>query len=126
MELQIRTAAGPATVVEMSGELDRHEGLKEMRVALARIQPGAETRLVFHLGGVTYICSEAVGTLCSLSEEIKKRGGRVACCALQGLPKQVFDLLGVPKILSVHESEAQALGFVTSKPEARKTAGKKS
>jgi len=49
-----------------------------------------------------------VGMVCALAEEIRKAGGRAACCALTGLPRDVFDILGVSKILPLHATEEDA------------------
>jgi len=104
----LRTKTENVTVLDLNGELDRHVGLKKLTAAIGKIKPSSRTRLVLNFKGVTYICSEAVGLVCALTEEIRKVGGRAACCALTGLPRDVFDILGVSKILPLHATEEDA------------------
>ena len=114
MGFNIRKTDKNVTIVDLSGELDRHTGLKDITGSFASMKFDKESRLVFNFKDVTYVCSEAVGLICSLSEDIRKAGGRSVCCALSGLPKDVFDLLGVPKILASFGTEAEALSSVIS------------
>lgn len=118
MGFNIRTAPQKVSVMDLRGELDRHLGIKDLRGTIANLHPSQETRLIFNFKDVTYVCSEAVGTICSLAEEIRRAGGHVACCALTGLPKDVFELLGVGKILSLYETEAAALKGIAAEPAA--------
>jgi len=111
----IRKADADVLILDLSGELDRHLGIKELRGTFASLRPGKATRLVFNFRDVTYICSEAVASICALAEEIRKTGGRAACCALRGLPKDVFDLLGVPKILASFGTENEAVSSLGGK-----------
>ena len=112
MGFNVRKAAGDVLILDLAGELDRHLGLQELRGTFAKLHPGKSTRLVFNFRDVTYICSEAVGEICAIADKVRKTGGRATCCALRGLPKNVFELLGVPKILSSHETEDAAVRWV--------------
>ncbi|MCZ7645152.1 MAG: STAS domain-containing protein [Planctomycetota bacterium] len=109
MGFSIRKTPDDCTVLDLSGDLDRHKGLKELRETLGKFNPAKTTKLVLNFRDVTYVCSEAVGMVCALAEEIRRAGGRVACCALNGLPRDVFEILGVPKILRSFATEADAL-----------------
>lgn len=115
-----RNLDGGVVVLDLDGELDRHLGVRELHNAVALIKPSAGTRLVMNFKTVSYICSEAVGLICMLAEEVRKAGGRAACCSVAGLPKDVFEILGVTKILAMHETEADACTAVLTGP-ARKS-----
>lgn len=108
----IRTNPQGVTVLDLDGELDRHLGVRELRNAVARLKPMNSKALVLNFATVTYICSEAVGMVCLLAEEVRKAGGRSACCAVTGLPRDVFEILGVTKILALHATEAEATSSV--------------
>jgi len=105
----IRTSDGEYTILDLDGELDRHVGIKELRGAFAKLQLGVTTRLILNFKSVTYVCSEAVGEICAMADRIRKAGGRCASCGLSGLPRDVFELLGVHKILPNHETEKAAV-----------------
>lgn len=120
MAFVFRTGEGGVTVLDLDGELDRHVGVRELHKTVAALKPTASTRLVMNFKSVTYICSEAVGMVCLLAEEIRKAGGAAACCAVAGLPKDVFEILGVTKILALHETEREACTAVLQGPSAGK------
>lgn len=103
-------------MLDLDGELDRHVGVRELHQAMAKVKPTASMRLVMNFKSVTYICSEAVGMICLLAEEVRKAGGSAACCAVAGLPKDVFEILGVTKILALHETEREACTAVLQGP----------
>lgn len=109
-----RNLDGGVVVLDLDGELDRHLGVRELHSAVASIKPNSATRLVMNFKSVSYICSEAVGLICMLAEEVRKAGGCAACCSVVGLPKDVFEILGVTKILAMHDTEAAACSAVMS------------
>ena len=62
MGFNIRKTDKNVTIVDLSGELDRHTGLKDITGSFASMKFDKESRLVFNFKEVTYICSEAVAT----------------------------------------------------------------
>lgn len=105
----IRKTSNEILVLDLSGELDRHKGLKQLRETLKALSPSRELRVILNFRDVTYVCSEAVGMVCALADEVRRAGGRAAFCALNGLPRDVFEILGVPKIVRSFSTETEAL-----------------
>lgn len=114
MGFQIRNAEGGVTVVELSGELDHHKGSKEFYAYIESFKPAKGMRLLIDLAGVTYICSETVGAVLNLGESVIRAGGRACCSGVRGMPKDVFEILGVESVLNLYPSEAEALKVLTA------------
>jgi len=112
VSLPVRTVEGNVQVFDLSGELDRLAGLKDFNETAATLRPAADTRVVLNFRDVTYVCSEAVGAVCAMVESIRRAGGKAVVCALNGLPKDVFNILGVPKIIPTFDAEDQAVAAV--------------
>jgi len=101
---------GRVLVVHLDGELDLHtaEPFKEA-VAEALAQDRSLRHLVVTMNRVTFMDSSGVGALLGRYREIAERGGRLALVGLQLPVKRVFELSGMSGIISVYDSEGQAL-----------------
>lgn len=114
MGFQIRNAEGGVTVVELSGELDHHKGSKEFYAYMDSFRPAKDMRLLIEMSGVTYICSETVGAVLNLGESVIRAGGKACCSGVRGMPKDVFEILGVESVLNLYAGEAEALKVLTA------------
>jgi anti-anti-sigma factor len=69
-----------------------------------------ETRFVVDMTKLDYISSAGLRSLMLAARNATCRGGRLCCCALQGVVKKVFDISGFAKLLPVYESVQDAVG----------------
>jgi anti-sigma B factor antagonist len=71
-----------------------------LRDAVQRLLQTDQPRIIFNLGGVTYVDSSGIGELVSSLTTIKNQGGKLK---LLNLPKKIKDLLMITKLLTVFE-----------------------
>ena len=101
--------AGDVTVLDMSGKITIGEGSVSLRTAVRRLLEEGKKRILFNLGGVSYIDSSGIGELVSSYTAINKEAGQLK---LLNLTQKLRDLLTITKLLTVfdvYESEAEAL-----------------
>lgn len=103
-----RRAAGGVTVVAPSGELDAHTA-PEFEAALAHALDDGESRLVVDGVALSYVSSAGVGVLMATLDPARDAGGDLKVAALAPHVREVLDLLGVPDVLDVTDSVAEAV-----------------
>ena len=91
---------GPVTILDFDGKIIIGEGSVQLRDAVLRLLQNEQRRIIFNLGGVTYVDSSGIGELVSSLTTIKNQGGKLK---LLNLPKKIKDLLMITKLLTVFE-----------------------
>lgn len=101
---------GETLIVTLDGELDLHSaaGFREA-VSAAFGERRRLKNLVLLMHGVTFVDSSGVGAILGRLKEVSSRGGRLAVVGLQSPVMKTFAMSGVLQLVSVHDSEAQAL-----------------
>ena len=100
---------GRALIVRMSGELDHHtsdSARKDMEDAILR---GNVTHLILSLKQLTFMDSSGIGVILGRYKLITSRGGRMVVCDVSPAVYRLFDMSGLFKIVSVEQSEREAL-----------------
>lgn len=102
--------SGAALVVHLGGELDLHTAgpFREV-VSDALAQDPKLRHLVLMMDNVTFIDSSGIGAILGRYREVREKGGHVAAVGLQTPVKKVFDLSGISRVISLYDSEGQAL-----------------
>lgn len=96
-------------IVRLRGELDHHTAdvvRFKMEDAILR---GRCEHVVLSLKELQFMDSSGLGVILGRYKLVKSRGGKMVVCGAQPGVKRLFELSGLFKILSLHESERSAL-----------------
>ena len=108
LSLDYRLENGVA-VVTVAGEIDvLNSGL--LREGLLRAltdEPGLG--LVVNLAGVSFLDSTCTGVLVGVLHRVRATDGRLAVAAPARQARRILDITGLDKVLSVYDSEAEAV-----------------
>jgi anti-anti-sigma factor len=113
MNLRIETI-GATTVVIPEGRLDFGSAAgfeKQLEQALAATT-GARTSLVIDCAGLEYVSSAGLRSFLLAARGAQRANVQFALCALQPAVREVLDLSGFSRIMTVHADRATALAQV--------------
>ena len=68
--------------------------------------------LVVDLGGLTYISSAGLRAILLIAKLLAQRSAKFGLCSLSDPIREVFEISGFDKIVSIHGSRAEALAAV--------------
>jgi anti-sigma B factor antagonist len=88
-------------VLRLAGFLDGHTFMDLERKIDALIKSG-RVRLVMDLSGLTYIASAGVGLFIASLGQAKKSQGRIELANAGPSIKEIFDILGLDAIFTIH------------------------
>lgn len=102
-------------IVEFHGELDQST-LKtaEEQIDLL-LEAGKSRYFIFDLADMKFINSEGVGFIISTHVKLAKKGKQLYICAPKPNVSEVFALIGLPKLIPVFSSAAEAISFLKKK-----------
>lgn len=110
MSLQVELAQHRnVLIVRLRGELDHHTAdvvRFKMEDAILR---GRCEHVVLNLKELKFMDSSGLGVILGRYKLVKSRGGKMVVCDAHPSVKRLFELSGLFKILSLHESERMAL-----------------
>ncbi len=96
------------TLVAVGGRLDG-TGAPELEAHCSTLIADGNTRLVLDFGGVDYISSAGLRSLLVVAKQIKAAGGGLALCSLTAMVREVLEISGFDKILTVATDQTAAL-----------------
>lgn len=99
-------------VVRLDGELDVC-GANEFRNSVddALELTGAK-HILLNMQGVNFIDSSGLGVILGRYKRIAQQGGKILVVHLAPQVQRIFELAGLMKILTIYQSEEQALDLV--------------
>ncbi len=65
--------------------------------------------LVLNFGHVDYVTSMIIGRLLALNKQLAARNGRLTLCGVTAPLRELFDLVRLPMLIPVYETEEEAL-----------------
>lgn len=97
-------------VVRLRGELDHHTA-NELRSKLdAELQQNQEIRhMVLSLAELKFMDSSGIGVILGRYKQISARSGEMFVCSSNPTIHRIFEMSGLFKVITFHESEADAL-----------------
>jgi len=110
MRLDIETKDG-VTRIHVGGRLDAETAAEFNRAVDAQLDKGV-LRVVVNLAELEYLNSSGLSRFIHLAQQLKKRGGRLAVCALKGPAAEVFDAAQLETLIPQYATEAEALAAV--------------
>ena len=95
-------------IITLAGFLDGHTFI-EFERKLDALFKANKVRLVVDLGGLTYIASAGVGAFINGQHQAKKRNGCLQLSNAGPNIQEIFDILGLESIFTIHPTVAAAL-----------------
>ncbi len=110
MPVKIETrVVNDVAVMSCSGAITLGESTSLFRNTLRELLQGGATKVVIELGGVTYIDSSGIGELVGAYTSAHSASAKIK---LACLPRKIYDLLQITKLITVfevHEDEAECV-----------------
>ena len=107
MQISTRTS-NDIHIVAISGSLDSTTS-PEAQKSLDAVLPGAK-KVVLDFSELDYISSAGLRVLLGAAKHLRGSGGTLGMFGLNQSVREVFEISGFSSILSVYQSEAEALG----------------
>ncbi len=97
--------------------LDLHERFDfgargTFKEAVEKVRQEACSHLIVNMQGVTFMDSSALGLLVVTYQNFKRVNSKVSLLNPQGYVRQVLDLANIPNMMTVYDSESDALSAV--------------
>lgn len=102
------TKQGTVTVVAVGGRLDG-TGAPELETHCRALILAGGIHLLLDFEGVDYISSAGLRSLLVIAKQIKAAGGGLVLCSLTAMVREVLEISGFDKILTVTADRTAAL-----------------
>jgi len=127
MQLSI-VQAGDVQIVRVTEPKLTYPVLSSFFADVRQVVEDGARQLVIDLQAVNYIDSASIGALMDVYRLVSERGGALKLSGLQPRVETMLSLVGVRRILDVHDDEAQAVAAFrgkggSSRREAERSAG---
>ena len=107
MQFSTRTS-NDVHIVAIAGSLDSTTS-PEAQKSLDKVVAGAK-KVVLDFSQLDYISSAGLRVLLGAAKQLRSSGGKLGMFGLNQSVREVFEISGFSTILSVYQSEAEALG----------------
>jgi len=97
-----------ALAVDMAGRLDT-ETSDHAANELGRIVESSNSKVVLNLDGLEYVSSAGLRVILKAAKVLQASQGELKICHAKGLVKEVMDISGFNQILSIYDTENDAL-----------------
>jgi anti-anti-sigma factor len=105
------THEGQAVVLALSGRLDTSTAADLDFAAEPHVQ--GPTRLLIDLAGVQYVSSAGLRIFLMVAKKLQKTQGQLVLCCMTAGVREVFDLAGFSKILTIAPDRSAGLARLT-------------
>ncbi len=97
-----------AQIITLHGRLDSNTSAEFETLATSQLTAEAP-RMVISFSGLDYISSAGLRVILILAKKIRQAQGRLALCEMSPSIREVFDISGFLSILTVRNSQDEAL-----------------
>ncbi len=110
MSLNISLEVEKSTlIVRLIGELDHHTSDMVRGKIDTELMKGIANNLLFNLEQLSFMDSSGLGVLLGRYKKVRQLEGKMSICCVQPNVYKIFELSGMFKILTVFESENEAI-----------------
>jgi anti-sigma B factor antagonist len=102
------TLPGELLVIKLEGEVDLYAAPELKEHVNGAIERG-KTKLILDLSAATFIDSTTLGILVSGMKRLRPRGGMLAVLCPDPTMARIFDITGLNRMFSVHETLDEAV-----------------
>jgi anti-sigma B factor antagonist len=99
---------GGIQVIKVDGEI-RTEDARTLGKTFEELLAGGDIDLVLDLAEVGYVTSAGLGHIVSIAAVLRRRGGNLAVCNLQGDVRKAFAVTRIDKVVEVLPSIEAAI-----------------
>jgi anti-sigma B factor antagonist len=107
-------------VIKLQGEVDLYAA-PELKDHVNRAIESGKTKLVLDLSEATFIDSTTLGILVSGMKRLRPRGGMLAVLCPDPTMARIFDITGLNRMFSVHETLEGALAALDATTPAQQS-----
>lgn len=100
---------GPIYLIRLHGEFDELAAAAFREQVEAAFAQSVAHHLLVDMQRVTFIDSSGLGALFGRYKMIKARGGEMRIIVSDGHVRQLLELAGVPRLMTLHRNEQDAL-----------------
>jgi anti-sigma B factor antagonist len=100
-------------VIKLQGEVDLYAA-PELKDHVNRAIESGKNKLILDLSEATFIDSTTLGILVSGMKRLRPKGGMLAVLCPDPTMARIFDITGLNRMFSVHETLADALAALDS------------
>lgn len=108
MRIDVESKNG-VLVVRVEGELDAATAPVFREAVESALDKTMARDLILNLKGVGFIDSSGLGAILGRYRRVSQAGGRVCLGSVPSKTRRILDLSGIPRIIPIFESEAEAL-----------------
>jgi anti-sigma B factor antagonist len=106
---------GELMVIKLQGEVDLYAA-PDLKEHVNSAIEGGKTLLILDLSEATFIDSTTLGILVSGMKRLRPRGGRLAVLCPDPTMAKIFDITGLNRMFSVHETREDAIAALEQSP----------
>lgn len=96
-------------IIELHGELDQSTLPNTEKQIVAFLADFGRRYLILDLSDLKFINSEGIGFIVNMHTKLAKKGKSLILCGMQGNVKEVFEVIGISKMLPVYANVAGAI-----------------
>ena len=100
-------AAGDATVVEVSGEIDVYTAPRLREKIIALVEAGSY-QLIIDMEGVEFLDSTGLGVLVGGLKRVRQHDGGIELVCTQGRILRIFRITGLSRVFEIYNSVDEA------------------
>ncbi len=104
---------GAVEVLDLVGELDAHT-VSELEAAFQKCLQDGNHQIVVNGAHLRFVSSTGLGVFLGYIEEVRTKGGDIKIAALKPNVFNVFDLLGLPLLFNIVDTEEEAIALFGS------------
>jgi anti-sigma B factor antagonist len=112
-------------VLDLVGELDAHTVL-ELEAAFKKCRHDGKHQIVVNGTNLLYISSAGLGSILGHKDDVRELGGDIKIAGLKPNVFEVFDLLGLPLLFNIVNTEEEAIALFESEAAERSTRSRSS
>ena len=99
---------GDALIAKTEGRVDGVNA-REFQVALETALDAGESAVILDMEQLSYISSAGLRVILLTAKTLQNQKAKFAVCSLSESVREVFEISGFDKIISIHPSQAEAL-----------------
>ena len=101
---------GGVLIASVEGRVDSANA-RMFRKGVGEVTESGDSLVILDLSGLSYISSAGLRSMLLIAKGLKARGGNFAVCSMAKPVRDVFRIVGFDKIISIYESQDEALAF---------------
>ncbi len=95
-------------IAKIEGRIDGANA-RDCEDALNKAIETNDNKVLIDFGALSYISSAGLRVILLVARQLQKRNAAFALCSLSDLIREVFEISGFDKIISIHDTQAEAV-----------------